>query len=151
MRPFTWPITGVLMLAALSACARTVNVEQERTALMAVDREWSQTTKEPEKFASYFADGASSYAPGMAIVTGREAIGKTYAEMSKAPGFALSWTATKADVAASGDVGYTAGTYDMTMGGAAEKGKYVTVWKKQSDGAWKVAEDIFNADTTPKP
>ena len=27
-----------------------------------------------------------------------------------------------------------------------EKGKYVTVWKKQSDGNWKVTDDIFNAD-----
>jgi quercetin dioxygenase-like cupin family protein len=53
------------------------------------------------------------------------------------------WTPTKADV--SGDIGYTAGTYEATMGGVAEKGKYVEVWKKQG-GEWKVMEDIFNAD-----
>ena len=40
--------------------------------------------------------------------------------------------------------------YNMTMGGAAEKGKYVTVWKKQSDGVWKVSDDIFNADAAPQ-
>jgi hypothetical protein len=60
----------------------------------------------------------------------------------------LSWTATKADVAASGDIGHTAGTYEMTMGGTTEKGKYVTAWKKVN-GAWKVTDDIFNADATP--
>jgi hypothetical protein len=26
-------------------------------------------------------------------------------------------------------------------------GKYITIWKKQPDGPWKVTEDIFNADT----
>jgi ketosteroid isomerase-like protein len=25
-------------------------------------------------------------------------------------------------------------------------GKYVTVWKKQADGQWKVVADIFNRD-----
>jgi hypothetical protein len=33
----------------------------------------------------------------------------------------------------------------------SEKGKYVTVWKKQANGQWKVAEDIFNADAPPPP
>ena len=141
-------IIGVVTLMVV-ACAPAVNVEQERAALMAVDREWSQTTNEPEKFVAYFADGASIYAPGMPIVTGADAIRKTYTEMQKTPGFALSWTPTKADVAASGDIGHTAGTYQMTMGGTTEKGKYVTTWKKQADRAWKVTDDIFNADAAP--
>jgi len=36
------------------------------------------------------------------------------------------------------------------MGGARERGKYVEIWKKQSDGQWKAAEDIFNADAEPQ-
>lgn len=140
----------VVVLAFGSACRPAVSVDDERAALMAADREWAQTTKEPEKFVSYFADGASIYAPAMPIVTGREAIRKTYGEMSKAPGFALSWAATKAEVGTSGDLGYTSGTYEMSMAGATEKGKYITVWKKQADGTWKVTEDIFNADEAPK-
>jgi len=149
MRRFVWLI-GLASLAASAACGPTVNVEQERTALMAADREWSQTTKEPEKMVSYFADGANFYPPGMPMITGNDAIRKIFTEMMKAPGFELTWTATKAEVSASGDVGYTAGTYDSKMGGVAEKGKYVTVWKKQADGTWKVVEDIFNADEAPK-
>lgn len=150
MRRFAGLIIGLIALSA-AGCAPTANVDQERAALMTADREWSQTTKEPEKFVAFFADGASMYPPAMPIITGGEAIRKTFAEMSKTPGFALSWTATKADVGTSGDVGYTAGTYQMTMAGVTEKGKYITVWKKQADGAWKVAEDIFNADEAPKP
>jgi hypothetical protein len=53
-------------------------------------------------------------------------------------------------VAASGDIGHTVGTYEVTMGGVTEKGKYVTAWKKQTDGSWKVTDDIFNADEAPK-
>ena len=149
MRRFEWMIVGLATIAA-GACTQTVNVEQERAALMAVDREWSQTAKDPEKFVSFFGEGAAVYAPGMPIVTGADAIKKTMTEMIGSPGFALSWSPTKADVAASGDLGHTAGNYKITMGGATEQGKYVTTWKKQTGGAWKVIDDIFNADEAPK-
>jgi ketosteroid isomerase-like protein len=147
MRQCIWVVGVAAVLAA--GCGASVNVEEERSNLLAVDREWSQTTKDAARFVSYFAPDASAYTPGMPVVTGAEAIGKTFAEMSSAPGFALSWTATKADVSAGGELGYTAGTYEMSMGGATDKGKYVTVWKKQPDGLWKVSDDIFNSDMAP--
>lgn len=138
------------LVASLAAgCAPSVNVEQERAALLSVDREWAQTVKDPEKFLSYFAADASLYPPGAPIATGAPAIKTMFTQMSATPGFSLAWTATKADVTASGDVGYTTGTYESTMGGVAEVGKYITVWKKQPGGTWKVAEDIFNADAPP--
>jgi ketosteroid isomerase-like protein len=76
--------------------------------------------------------------------------------MSAMPGFGLTWKATRAEVSASGDVGYTVGAYEMTMNDATgkpqvDKGKYVTIWKKGADGKWKVKEDIFNSDTPPPP
>jgi len=143
-------LLGVAALLIV-ACAPAADVEQERTALLALDREWSQTTKDIDKFMSYFAPDASIYPPGMPVETGAPAIREAFTKMSASPGFAIQWTATKADVSASGDLGLTAGTYEMTMGGAAEKGKYVTVWKKQSDGSWKVTDDIFNADAAGPP
>lgn len=147
MRQSIWVVGLAAVLAV--GCGASVNVEQERSALLALDREWSGTTKDAARFLSYFAPDASMYAPGMPVVSGTEAIGRTWAGMSSAPGFALSWTATKADVSASGDLGSTVGTYEASMGGATDKGKYVTVWKKQADGAWKVTDDIFNSDMAP--
>lgn len=131
-------------------CAGPVNVEQERSGLMARDREWSQTTKDLDKFLSYYASDASVYPPGMPIATGSGPIRDAFAKITSTPGFSLQWTAAKADISRSGEVGYTTGSYQMTMNGATEKGKYVTVWKK-SDGPWKVAEDIFNADALAPP
>jgi ketosteroid isomerase-like protein len=32
----------------------------------------------------------------------------------------------------------------------SDKGKYVTVWKKQKDSSWKVLLDIFNSDLPPE-
>lgn len=49
------------------------------------------------------------------------------------------------------DVAYDRGTYSMTLtpAGAApimDRGKYLTIWRKQADGTWKVVRDMFNSD-----
>jgi ketosteroid isomerase-like protein/quercetin dioxygenase-like cupin family protein len=144
-------VVGLAVLLA-GGCAKTVtvNVEQERTALMERDRAWSQTTKDPNQFLSFFTSDGSVYAPGMPLVTGTDALRKTYTEMSSAPGFSLTWSVSKAEVSASGDMGYTAGSYKLAMGGAPETGKYITIWRKEGT-EWKVVEDIFNADTAGPP
>ena len=155
MRRCVWVLglaLGCLVVTLLAAaCGPSVDVEQERNALLALDREWSQTTKDMNKFVSYFAPDASFHPQGMPIATGSAAIMDTFMKIQATPGFSVKWTATKADVSAAGDVGYTVGTYEASMNGATEKGKYVTVWKKQSEGTWKVAEDIFNADAAGPP
>jgi ketosteroid isomerase-like protein len=137
----------VLLLAALAGCAK-VDVEAEKTALMTADKEWSQTTKDLDKFMTYFASDATSYAPGAPAVTGTDGIRKLMGAIVGAPGVSLSWTASKAVVGAGGDIGYTAGTYEESSAAGSEKGKYVTTWKKV-DGAWKVTDDIFNSDAAP--
>ncbi|MGA7930824.1 MAG: DUF4440 domain-containing protein [Candidatus Sulfotelmatobacter sp.] len=63
----------------------------------------------------------------------------------------ITWRPNKADVARSGELGYTSGTYEMSFKDAsgkavADKGKYLMVWKKQADGAWKVLFDMSNSD-----
>ena len=149
MKRHLFVLTGVLL--ASSGCARSVNVEQERTSLMAADRSWSESVKDLDKFASFVASDATFYPPGMPVVKGQAAVREAFKQMSSAPGFDLQWSASKAEVGAGGDVGYTTGTYQAAQAGASEQGKYVTVWKKQPDGQWKVVEDIFNADTAPGP
>ena len=71
------------------------------------------------------------------------------------PGFSVSWVASAVDVAASGDLGYSIGTYQFQMlmpdgSPMSDHGKYTTIWKKQTDGSWKVAVDIYNSDV-PMP
>src|SRR2546426_10798537 len=57
----------------------------------------------------------------------------------------LSWEPIFADVSLAGDMGYTTGPYEFRPNGAGDKptafGQYFTIWKKQTDGSWKVALD----------
>jgi ketosteroid isomerase-like protein len=55
---------------------------------------------------------------------------------------ALSWEPLKAEIAASGELGYTFGRYRMAPEGAAvAHGTYTSIWKKQADGSWKFVLD----------
>jgi ketosteroid isomerase-like protein len=55
-------------------------------------------------------------------------------------------------VSTSGDLGFTAGTYEDSFKGpdgklVNEKGKYVCTWRKEKDGTWKAIHDIWNTDS----
>jgi ketosteroid isomerase-like protein len=138
-------LLSVCLLAAAAACAPSVNVQQEREALLAADRDWSASAGDIDKFMASVAADASVYPPGAPAATGSAAVRTMFAAMMTAPGFTVSWEPAKAEVGADGVMGHTVGTYEMTMNGVTEKGKYVTLWHKM-DGAWKVTDDIFNAD-----
>jgi ketosteroid isomerase-like protein len=140
-------VAAVLLL--LAGCAPGIDVAQERAALMSTDREWSQTTGDPDKFVSFYAPDASFYSAGMPLVKGPAAIREVMGQLMTMPGFALQFSATNTQVSAAGDLGYITGTYELTLASGVEKGKYVTVWRKQPDGSWRVVEDIFNADAPP--
>ncbi len=61
----------------------------------------------------------------------------------------ISWKPVNAEVAQSGDLGYTWGNWKLVAGDTTYYGNYFTAWKKQKDGSWKVALDGGNS--TPKP
>jgi ketosteroid isomerase-like protein len=98
-------------------------------------------------FASWFAPDAVTLANGKAPVVGRETIaaGATWSPES----YRLTWTPEGARMGAGGDMGFTWGHYEGvardSQGNAVKtSGRYMTVWKKQADGSWKVEMDASN-------
>lgn len=70
-------------------------------------------------------------------------------------GTSLTWTTVKAEMAGSGDLGYTYGNYVFTSKNKEGKlvpsyGKYTSIWRKQKDGQWKVVVDMGNSSPEPK-
>jgi ketosteroid isomerase-like protein len=59
-----------------------------------------------------------------------------------------------ADISASGDLGYTYGTFEFRSINKDGKpviahGKYTSIWKRQKDGSWKVVLDMGNSSPEP--
>jgi ketosteroid isomerase-like protein len=90
-------------------------------------------------FLEFLAEDSILFRPGP--VPGRKWI-----EEHPAPSTLLTWEPTFADVAQSGDLGYTTGPWEIRSSGAKDKpiayGDYVSVWKRRTDGVWKVMVDL---------
>jgi uncharacterized protein (TIGR02246 family) len=150
MKTKTW-VTLALGLAAAAVClAADTKIQQ---ALRDLDAQWSKAAeaRDVDKLVSFYADDAIVLPAHASIATTPDAIRTTFKNLLGNPGVALSWKATKVDVAQSGDIAYTTGTYQLTAPDDSGKpttdhGKYVAVWKKQTGGSWKVAVDIWNTD-----
>jgi len=102
-------------------------------------------------FVSYFAEDGVELDDGGGIAS-RDEIAK---QPAWPEGTSLSWTPVRGDMAASGDLGYTYGNYVFKSRNRDGKivstyGKYMSVWKKQKDGSWKVAVDMGNSSPEPK-
>jgi uncharacterized protein (TIGR02246 family) len=161
MKLFRTLLLAAVCLLALSAGADTSagrTPPSPADAVRAADQEWMKVfaAKDLDKSVAFCAEDGSVLAPNAPIATGREAIRKLFAGFFALPGLSISWQPSKAEVAKSGELAYTTGTYQMSYNGAAgkqvtDKGKYVTVWKKQGDGSWKVLADIFNSDLPAAP
>ena len=90
-------------------------------------------------------------APNAPVAKGKDAVQKLMSSFFSIPGFTVKWQASKVEVSTSGDMGYSMGAYELSVNDAQGKpitdhGKYTTIWKKQTDGSWKVAVDMFNSD-----
>lgn len=102
-----------------------------------------------------YADSAVVMMPMMPTMSGRAAIEAGFKGMMESMKV-NAVTFTTQDVIASGDLAVETGLFDMTTtakGAKAmtEKGKYLTIWKRQNDGSWKVVRDINNPDGPPTP
>src|SRR2546425_4107221 len=141
-----------LLSFAFVCLASSADTKIEQT-LRDLDAQWSAAAgaKDVDKTVSYYAESALVMPPNASAATTKEAIRNAWKEMLTTPGAAISWKATKVEVAKSGDLAYVSGTYEETMTDASGKsvkdhGKYVEIFKKQADGTWKVVADIWNSD-----
>jgi ketosteroid isomerase-like protein len=134
------------VLAATGAPAQTKNPRQlAEAAILKADRDFNQAAvdRDMERFLSFVSENAvfdSADGPG------REAVRKAWAPFFEPNGPAISWTPTKAESLVAGDVGYTVGTWLRGTKDARGKvvgriGQYLTVWRKEKDGVWRVTFD----------
>ena len=155
-------VAMVAVLVAVGCAQRPAEPPDTRAAdeaaIRASIREWSAAAqaKDAAKFVSFYADDAVVMMAGAPDISGIAAIREGIGGMMQDPAFALSFAADNVVVARSGDLAYETGAYTMSMTGpdnkpTTEQGHYVVVWRKQADGAWKVAVDAPLSDPPAEP
>ena len=141
----------ILLLAAYLLGALANSQSDGNTALMKLENEFMKAAADhgTQGYMSYYADDAVEVPNGHAFLRGKAEIAKTMGFLDD-PNNHLLWTPVGGDMAASGDFGYTYGTFEFRSRDKEGKlvsnyGKYTSIWKRQKDGSWKVVLDMGNA------
>jgi uncharacterized protein (TIGR02246 family) len=146
MRVFSSVVVAGTMLVGCAPWGPPPNPRE----VMDTDRAFAQATAERggDGWAEFFAPDGRMYRQ-RGYVDGRDAIRAAMVPAFADTTTALRWEPDTAVVAASGDIAYTLGHWELVAKTAAGdsvagRGNYVTLWRRQSDGTWKVAADIGN-------
>ena len=108
--------------------------------------------KDPARFASYYAEDALVLSPNAPPIAGKNKIQAGLTTLMADPNFALTFHSTRVEASQNGDMVYTIGAYARTVSDpkskqpVIDKGNYLTVWKKEADGNWKVVTDMDNSE-----
>lgn len=145
--------TNVLVLPFLvAACDQGPKMTAED--LMDIEREFAQYSLDHgyyEAFETHLTEDAVAINPDRQPTIGLANI-LSYMEGGSGE---LSWYPVAADISKGGDLGYTWGRFTFT--GVDENGetvvshgKYMSVWKLQADGTWKVVLDGGSGNPAPE-
>jgi ketosteroid isomerase-like protein len=160
-------LAAVLIALALSACAQQpapvpeqeVGTEADVAAFEATVLEtweaWTTTVVagDVDGWIALWDDDGVQMPPNAPAVYGKAAIRGAFSNALLSADFE-EFTINNEELEVFGDFGFARGTYSfvnaMTEGEPVPfEGKYLTIFKQQPDGSWKVYRDCFNPNTPP--
>jgi uncharacterized protein (TIGR02246 family) len=109
--------------------------------------------RDPAAIAALYADDTIIQAPGEPAMSGPGSVEEDWAEsFERMPDATGDGETENVMVAESGELAVETGRY--TFSGTApdgtaisEDGKYITVWKLQDDGTWKIAVESYSSNS----
>jgi len=147
-----------LFLAAIPLLAQesNLNFAQRKQELINVDTQFSklsETRGVNEAFLTYIADGGVLLRKNNFPIVGKAIIKERFFSRPDSD-YTLTWKPLYADIAQSGEIGYTYGIYEFkTMDPEGKPiigtGTYVSIWKKDQTGNWKFVLDTGNEGLEP--
>lgn len=158
-------IIVISVIALLGGCCQNCkktdsamgfNKDSVKAVLVAEDKRFSDSSRKigfNRARMQHVSETAIESGEGSMPLEGRKAI-EAFDATHPDTGFTLVWSPLRAEVATSGDLGYTFGGWILKTKTKARHdttmyGNYITIWQKQADGSWKYVFDGGN--DTPKP
>lgn len=127
--------------------AGSINTETEQMGLLNRDRGFADAARSEGTARAYQSyvneDAFRLLRNGHAPFAGKAASVAFLSEKNTV----MTWQPLKGAIARLADLGYTYGSYELKSADASEKGHYLRVWKRASDGRWMLVMDV----TSPTP
>lgn len=139
-------MTSAALLAI--ALAAPPAADEARQAMQDADRRFSRASeaRDLEGFTQLVAADAVFLSQTGPPALGRAGVRKRWGGFFEPAGPTLTWEPVEAVASERGDLGYTRGRYllkgrDGEGKPMAETGEYLSIWRKDPDGAWRVVID----------
>ncbi len=148
---FVGSFVAFTILSALVSFAaeKPIDLTAEAAKVLEADKAFCEAAKsgDAKRWSAFFDENGIMFSGPPGAVRGRAAIEKALATSFAAPGFKLLWWPIRAEVSTDGQLGYSYGQYDRKIDSpegqpVSRGGTYITVWKKQKDGSWKVLSNF---------
>ena len=107
-------------------------------------------SKDVDSFAAVFTDDAVRMPPNGLVVVGGDGIRKYYKDWFEKE--SLDVTVIPTEIQVAGNWAYAWGTYEATVTLAetgdtrADRGKFLNIYRKDADGAWRFHRNMWNSD-----
>ncbi len=129
-----------------------LDLDDEKARLLKRDAEWAKLASEGrdvERILSYWTDDAIVLPPGLPAVVGKDSLRRYVQSSLEIPGFRITWTSTEVTLSPDGNLAYLVGRNTVTTDAPDDRtttteGRAVTIWRRESDGEWRCAIDIWN-------
>jgi ketosteroid isomerase-like protein len=146
-----WKTLGAgLAIVSVAGCTRSPSpAEEGRAALVRTERDFAAASAAygmKVAFLRYLADDSVLFRP-------HPVDGKRFTAREPDSSVHLTWEPTDVEVAASGDFGWTTGPFrvEAEADEPAIQGYFVSLWRRQSNGRWKVVVDLGTENPPDDP
>jgi ketosteroid isomerase-like protein len=132
-----------------------MDFNSEKIRLLERDAQWSKAASEGQDIdhiLSFWTNDAIVMPPGFPSIIGKDAL-RHYVENSlHIPGFQISWKSSDVEFSLDGNLAYMFSQNEVSMNGKdgnlfTMTGRAITIWRRESDGEWRCAVDIWNAES----
>lgn len=131
-----------------------MDLASEKTRLLERDSQWAAAASEGrdvEHILSFWTADAVVFPPGLPEVIGKTALRRYVEGSMQIPGFRITWTSRDVAFSPDGNLAYMFSRNTVTMNApdgtpVTDEGRAVTIWRRESDGEWRCAVDIWNAE-----
>ena len=150
-----YSIASGLLIATILFAACNVKKETPKSVsareIMNADIAFSDMCRQigmKKAFLQYIDNEGVLLRPDHLPIIGADAI--DYISVLSDTAYKLSWKPMRAEIAKSGELGYTYGVYQLELNDSILKGTYVNIWKKENDGEWKFVVNSNNPGVSNK-
>ena len=129
--------------------AANAALAEARRAIDKGNAQWIEAWEkgDPAMVAAIFTEDGSLLARNGRVIKGRQQILERQKAAMQAVGPGVKVTVTTVDLWVDGDTAYETGKYNYKYQDkgqpVTDEGRYVTIWKRQKDGAWKLHMDMI--------